>query len=186
MAIFAMWVDGITVVPTRVGPGNLRLVRLPTGGEVPWSDIHGLRDLRGTTFRGEPNAHQYFHFCIPTPVIVPLWDDARRIFFDRRISFDVAFLRFETSGARIDGLHVLDGDTTVKNFTTRVPGQTSLSLRGNHRQFGDPDTRFVIRTDTGARIPVNFGVKLSFNVTFEEVENAYITFVSAGVDFFVI
>ncbi len=62
MAIFAMWIDGNSVVPERVGPPVLRRVRDLDGREVDWSDIHGLRKIEGAKFRGVPNTRLNFHF----------------------------------------------------------------------------------------------------------------------------
>ncbi|HEX8735913.1 MAG TPA: hypothetical protein VF721_11345 [Pyrinomonadaceae bacterium] len=184
MAIFAMWIDGTSVVPEKVGPPVLRKVR-EFGREVDWSDIHGLRKIEGAKFRGVPNTRLNFHFPIPTPVIVPLFDAVRRTTVDRHVAFERAFLLFEGVNATIDTVNIKDGNITVYDSTQ----ETSFrQLTGDHLTFGVSEARFEIRerTPTRNRIEVKFDATITVTVGFANTEDNYINFARAGMDFFVI
>ena len=77
-ARFAMWVHGVTAYPERTaGEGPLLQVRESVDGPgVAWSDITGFRQGYGATFRGKRNQNNWFHFAIPAPVIMPVFQPA--------------------------------------------------------------------------------------------------------------
>ncbi|MDQ1920296.1 hypothetical protein [Massilia pseudoviolaceinigra] len=89
MAKHAMWVPGY--VAQVEFPGNTRL-RLVNG--VAWTDVTGLRRGNGTIFRGVAGQNNWFHFAIPTPVIVA----------DKRARLDRVFVFYNAAaGARRSG-----------------------------------------------------------------------------------
>ena len=112
---------------------------------------------------GKRDTTNWFHFAIPTPVIVD----------DNRLSIDSAMLRFrsKSTSADVTAVHVYDGEVKILN-------RNGLNL--SPVNFGRQ--RFNIRP----RKNVKWGIGLSVGVRFSGNTNAKntIEFASAGVDFF--
>ena len=114
-----------------------------------------------TRIIGKPNTTNWFHFAIPTPVIV---NDVRK-------TFGPCMLRFSTAGAGalVRDVHLYDGEV-------RVVAHDGVNLSGSQ-----PFTRFGI-----AHAPkVLWGVGISIGVTFGGGASAtrIMDFISAGCDF---
>jgi hypothetical protein len=112
---------------------------------------------------GKPNTTNWFHFHIPTPVIIK----------DKRLEIDSAMLRYRTGSANaaVTNVHIFDGEG-------RIAAQDGLNLSptGNFtfQRFdapGKPDTLW----GTGVTVGVRFGGGTDAQRTME--------FASAGIDF---
>lgn len=68
---FSMGVHGNAVFPEHTGSGTLASggALLPVAG-IPGTDVIGLRQGWGTTFRGRAGHHVWFHLPVPTPLMV--------------------------------------------------------------------------------------------------------------------
>lgn len=114
-----------------------------------------------TRIIGRPNTTNWFHFAIPTPVIV---NNVRK-------TFGPCMLRFSTGGAAalVRDVHLYDGEV-------RVVAHNNVNLSGSQ-----PFTRFGV-----AHAPkVLWGVGISIGVTFGggTAANRTMDFISAGCDF---
>lgn len=109
---------------------------------------------------GKRNTTNWFHFAIPTPVIVN----------DKRLRADSVMLFFRTmsSNAIINEVHVFDGDTVISPHK-------NLNLTGN---IGPK--RFMIKN----RPAVKWGIGISIGVSFGNSSGSRrMEFISAGCDF---
>ena len=111
---------------------------------------------------GKKNTTNWFHFAIPTPVIVN----------NNRLSIDSALVRFRSKStfADITNIHVYDGENKIANHNNlnRSPSDWDM------QRFdvpGHPDVKWGI----GISIGVRFNGNTDANNTME--------FASAGVDF---
>jgi hypothetical protein len=90
MALTAVWVGGCVARPMRVGPGSLEKV-----SGIDWTDINGDPLGSHITFRGVGGTTNWFHFPIPTPVIL---NDKRanlkKVFVFYRADTNVEFEKF--------------------------------------------------------------------------------------------
>lgn len=109
---------------------------------------------------GKPGTENWFHFAIPTPVILN----------DARLRADSVMLCFNTRSADafVRDVHVYDGDVLVADHR-------NVNLSGNNRfvRFAVPDRPFVW-LGLGISIGVGFGV---------EAMDHRMEFVAAGCDF---
>lgn len=98
----------------------------------------------GAIFR--THGAEWFHFPIPTPVIV---DGARS-------SLKKVFVFFKTEGtAKINAIHVYDGGKEIANFD-------NLSKAGDHSTSIDQDNTWIIASSP----EILYGVGISINVDF--------------------
>jgi hypothetical protein len=109
---------------------------------------------------GKPGTENWFHFAIPTPVII---DDAR-------LRIDAAMLRFATGSvdAFVRDVHVYDGEARIAAFN-----DVYLSENNGFAKFALPE-RPEVRWGIGISIGVGFGV---------EMMDHTMNFISAGCDF---
>ena len=108
------------------------------------------------------NTKNWFHFAIPTPVIVD----------GNRLHADSVMIRFKTysSVARVTGIHVYDGETRIATHNGLTLSPTSLST---HR-FDIPNNPEIF-----------WGLGISIGVTIGSgTGTPTIEFASAGCDFF--
>jgi hypothetical protein len=189
MALHASWVHGNAVRSEWVHD-NLQNVSGgrwdQTGGDVPWSDVNGLPRGWGTTFRGRraftgglggtttgpfdvENPFKYsqkgywFHFAIPTPVVVA----------GGRATLEKVFVLWSsTEGVAPWAIHVWDG-------AERLPAIEVRAGRGgtSHSDELSPVTAFAVQPPR----PVKYGIGISIAVGFEA--DGDITFHAAGADF---
>jgi hypothetical protein len=127
-ARFAMWVHGVTAYPERTaGDGPLLQVReWADGPGVAWSDITGFRQGYGATFRGKRNQNNWFHFAIPAPVIMPVFQPGNGHYnLGQGIRLEKVFVLYKSyisgrGGAltRIDQVDVWDGGES--RYATRL------------------------------------------------------------------
>jgi hypothetical protein len=155
MPLEAQWVPGFTAQAQVVGPGQLINVN-----GVPWSDIVGLREGFGTTFRGGSGRFNWFHFAIPTPVITR----------DIRVRVERFFVLYTIdTWALIRSVHLWDGPRRIK-------AHDGLALTGNHQWWLDAQNSFAADNNL-----VYLGVGISVGIEFGQEAN--VRFTSAGVDF---
>lgn len=108
---------------------------------------------------------EWFHFTVPTPVIVN----------GQRASIEKLFVMFSTTGtARITAVHVWDGPDMIQ-------GYDNLSIAGDHSKDLDAQNTWLPQ----AR-PMRWGIDISVCVDFGPPSNIavpQITFTAAGADF---
>ncbi len=141
----AMWAHGHTMQ-----------IEVPTNIKSEWRAGFFIRVV------GKPNTTNWFHFAIPTTVIVN----------DNRLAIDSAMVRFRSNSpqARVTNVHVYDGEN-------RIAAHDGLSLTPspfNMQRFAVPGHPDVL-----------FGVGISIGVSFTGTTDAANTLEisSAGVDF---
>lgn len=118
----------------------------------------------GAVFR--THGGQWFHFAIPTPVIVD----------STRSTLKKVFVLFKTEGsARITSLHLYDGAKKFASFD-------GLSLNGDHSQSLDPNNVWLPNPPH----EMLFGLGLSLHVEFGNPTPGGVPgiwFMTAGADF---
>jgi hypothetical protein len=124
--------------------------------------IDVLRQGSGTFLQyRQAGVNNWFHFAIPTPVIVS----------DKRLKVDSAMLVFNAGDAAIlNDVHVFDGGA-------RISQHNNINLTGDH-----PFERFNVVDDRGEHPSVSYGIGISVNIIFG-IDNLGIWIRSAGVDF---
>lgn len=170
--MYAMWVHGNTAIPQFVGgvsvssPGTPGHETAKVNGQN-WTDIVGLPQGTGKIFRGQPGTN-FFHFSIPTPVIMS----------DRRVRLERVFVLFSSDpDVQVTRVFVFDGCKTVDVSAM----QTGVS--GRHDGCGglaDLQANVTLH-QVESRPEIYFGVGISVEVRFSREGN--ITFTAAGADF---
>jgi hypothetical protein len=144
----AMWVHGTAVQAEREGYFIAR-----------W------RPAWGAIFKTQ--GAEWFHFAVPTPVIIG----------NQNSTLQKVFVLYKTGlGAKITQLHVFDGGAKIQEFL-------DLLLSGDHSQALDGQNSWILNP-----IHVKFGLGLSVHVEFgNATANGVpeITFASAGADFII-
>jgi len=114
----------------------------------------------GITVEGKPGTTNWFHFAIPTPVIID----------DVRLRADKVMLRFRTGSvdAVVRNVHVYDGERLIAEHNN-----LTLSKENPFAEFVVPD-RPLIFWGLGISIGVGFGV---------EMMDHHMDFIAAGCDF---
>jgi hypothetical protein len=104
----------------------------------------------------------WFHFPIPTPVIVS----------DRRLQISSVILVFGTagSGVKVTNVHVRDG-------TSLISAHDQLGLFGSH-----PFERFSVPTQPQVFLGIDIAVRVEFPNSTNSTIN-WVEFVSGGADF---
>jgi hypothetical protein len=193
--MYATWVHGNTVRPQWID-GNLEKVAgRDSAGRweaVPWSDVNGLPQGTGATYRGrrsfaygEAAAAQddpvdpfrgqqkgtWFHFAIPTPVLVP----EGRAWLQR-----VFVLWTCDESVQPVAVHVFDGVRPVDRGVFAV----TPNARGASGQHGFASDLIVGVTHFELPSPHEmwWGVGISMAVRF--AQEGEITFHAAGADFY--
>jgi hypothetical protein len=215
-ARFAMWVHGVSVVPERTAgdigaDGPLVQVRDSEDRGIPYTDITGLRQGSGAIFRGKRNHDNWFHFSIPTPVLVPMYQPVSSTFREKSIRLEKVFVLhrnpavYDAALAWVADVHVWDGsenryDTRLDpppgsglaNDVRLIPAPTDETqdlgmLRsdrygGNHETI-QPDWNAWVLTSSGSLIKplIRWGVCISVLVHF--ADEVDFRFVAAGADF---
>jgi hypothetical protein len=157
MAIQASWVSG-NVAQVEV-PGASRLLVVDA---TPHSNVVGRRVGSGITFRSRAGQSNWFHFAIPTPVIVN----------DVRARLERVFVMYWIdAGARLNAVHVWDGPNPIQAYS-------GLGYTGAH--FNDIDTQ---NNWAGGGGEVRFGIGISVLVEAQPGTDARLYFASAGADF---
>jgi hypothetical protein len=118
------------------------------------------------TSRGSP-AENWFHFPIPTPVIVD----------DQRPPLSKVFVFYNARSAAITEVGIRDGSKDVKKFI-------DLNLSGDHSSNVDSANSWVI--DPPTTIFFGLGISLKANIASphpDTPQNSGIIFTTAGADF---
>ncbi len=167
MALYASWSPGIAFMPAE-RPGD----HLQNANNIAWTDIVGLRQSGGATFRGESGGDNWFHVPIATPVIV---NDVRAKLAQVFVMFLCGDPKGDvvSAGANITNIHVWDDPNRIHQFG-------AFKLFGEHR--------FRLDTDNTFKMPaplrdIVFGIEIAVRVTFTVDQS--VTFASAGADFIV-
>lgn len=138
------------------GHGHSMVVEVPSNLVSEWRAGFFVRVI------GKKDTTNWFHFPIPTAVIVD----------DNRLRIDSAMLRFRSGSnlADVTNVHVFDGEN-------RVFAQDNLNLSPNTLGFN----RFVLPN----KPEVSWGVGVTVGVRFTGANNDQNTmeFAAAGVDF---
>ncbi len=138
----AMWTHGTSV--HEEWPHHLKLIR---------------RTGFCTAYEGKPGTHNWFHFAIPTPVIVD----------GRRLRLDSVMLKFLAHpDVWVTNVHIFDGHVKIEAYD-------GLDMTGSH---------WFERWDVLNK-RVRFGIGISVGVRFgtDEAKRHYIRFIAAGADF---
>jgi hypothetical protein len=177
MPMEARWVHGNAIVAETLHPA-LAHVTSANGTPLAYTDIVGLRQGFGLTYRGNTSSFNFFHAMIPTPVIVN----------DKRTRLDRVFVLYRTARhVAVRTIDVFDGQTPITRFNlTAGFGDKTQAL-----PFREGENSFKIR-DRGEQNPeVFFGIGISIGVEIgvqgvrpTPGEAPTIQFVSAGADFF--
>lgn len=158
MAIFASWIHGhsATIEMNHFGRNDQEVAG------IPWTQFFGLRVGHGVQYHCQDNSSYWFHFAIPTPVLVN----------DRRARIVQAMVLYSTDlPVTMQAIHVWDG-------ARRIFQRDGLSVGGDHREDLTNDVTSFIIAD---RPEVLWGVGIS--VAFYFADAGQVTLHSAGVDF---
>jgi hypothetical protein len=195
MANHAMWVHGTSVRPEWIHD-NLQQVRGATWDsvgadrDVPWSDVNGLPRGWGATFGGKraftgglggttvgpanpanpfiySQKGYWFHFAIPTPVIVA----------DARSRLLRVFVLWETApGVEIWAAHIYDGIDRIAALPA-IRATLQPTGRRGATDLVEGVSMFTLPVPHVMRWSVGISVAAAF------LEDGNITFFSAGADF---
>jgi hypothetical protein len=165
MPMYASWVHG-----NAFQPAERPLDGLTNVDGIAWTDVVGLRQGQGASFRGEAGRANWFHVPIPTPVIVD----------DRRVRLTQIWLMFQcgtkpsagaaSQEANITNIHVWDGPNRIALFGP-------FNLFGDHRFRLGNGNNFRLN----APQEIFFGIGLSVHVAFRF--EGTVQFAAAGADF---
>jgi hypothetical protein len=137
--------------------------RMDQVANVPWTDITGFPTGIGTDFNGQAGNFNWFHFPIPTPVIVmDVRANVARVMF---------LFHSDPNQAWVDEVMLFDGPN-------RIPLPSPTPFGGD---FSQTMVEGQNRLAVAPPLPVMWGVGLSIRVHF--VQTSQIRFVGAGVDF---
>lgn len=183
MTLYSMWVHGNTARAQWVGDPPIMQVqdRRADGftGGIPWTDIVGLPQGPQMVFRGRdrsrgpggsrvvPQASIYFHFVIPTPVIIKgLRAKLLRVFVLWTADPNIA----------LQEVYAFDGPRSLPvSFPTPVGG-------GRNGAGGLADLVSGLTSfDTPSHPEVFFGIGISLGFGFAADGN--VVFTAAGADF---
>lgn len=150
----AMWAHGTSAqveFPERLRPNNP--VR---------------RQGWGTTFSGPSRAENWFHFAIPTPVIL---DDVRP-------AVGKIFVFYDThgGGATLLDVHLYDGPFKFMEYS-------SLNLRGNHAQSIDAGNSWTVSPAHTILYGLGISVHVQFGQCIDSECDLLMTFTTVGADF---
>lgn len=167
--MYAYFTHGISVVPETAGGSNITSPGpLTSVSGIAWTDVLGLPQGFGKTFRGKSNQSVWFHAAVPSPALI-----AGRIVMLRDIMLSLAL----DGGCRLDQVHVWDGGTNV----TRLGLSNALGLIGDLRgDFVTGRNRFDIRNGDNSYHRVTLGIGVSMLVRFEQESNVRFDAVGAS------
>src|SRR5215207_6005163 len=127
---FAICEQGVSAFPAVTagdGGGDGPLVQVRVGEEdrgIPWSDITGLLQGYGATFRGKPDHVNWSHFSIPAPVLIPMYQPASSTYREKSIRLEKVFVLYTNPTvyglalAWVADVHVWDG--SENRYDTRL------------------------------------------------------------------
>lgn len=187
MALQAMWVPGYVAAAENVGGGGSGDGPLenfdggPLGNVLnhSYQDIVGYRQGFGVRFRGKANQQVWFHFAIPTPVIV---GDAGTLVVR-------AFVLWRTNdNARLLRVDIWDGArTALQRFPVGPTGDGLTGIFDGSPDQPEADPKLVEKAnmftlDTPQH--AFYGLGISALIGFDPHSNdSQVIFASAGADF---
>jgi hypothetical protein len=157
MAQHTVWTSGYTFQAQFTGPGALVQVN-----NVPWSDIVGLKEGFGITYRAEDGKGNWFHVSIPTPTV--------SAGTKAKLNKVYALYAIDT-WALLKAVDIYDGPKLVK----RING---LSFTGNHSGGIDLQNTFDASVND-----ITFGIGISLLMECAPGLDANISFTGAGAEF---
>jgi hypothetical protein len=167
MALYTFYTHGVGVTAERAGgatvgsPGPLTNV-----AGVPWSDVLGLPQGFGKSYRGKSGSDVWFHAAVPSPAHI----NSQVVVLD-----DVFLSMLLGTGARLRSLHCWDGGTNIR----RIDG---LNITGDLRgSFVSGRNSFDVRNQDESFHRMIFGLCVCMRITFDE--EADVRFDSIGASF---
>lgn len=170
MGLYAQWVHGNTAqielnshgrgAREDVVPGSVNTYPFGRiGAAIQWSAIEGLRTGSGSSFQCQAGSDYWFHFAIPTPVLV----DSARARLGR-----VMVLFTAGPSVMLRSVHVWDGPTRVFARDGLTVGGAHLGLAEGVNSFPLPDQQ------------VNWGLGVSVRFRFDS--DGVVQLHAAGID----
>jgi hypothetical protein len=177
----AQWVYGTSVqveYPERLDPG--KKVGNPDDSRfTEFTLLDGVRRRgEGAYFRTDhtlpPPVDNWFHFAIPTPVIL----EGPRLELTRVYVFYSTVIDRVSMGAQIVDVHLYDGPNIIKEFN-------DLFLAGVHNGAVDSSNEFQIFPPVSIQfgLGVSVRVAVSFDVGFDATGWPDVLFTCAGAEF---
>jgi hypothetical protein len=163
LTLFKSFIHGNAIVAEYVGGSSITSPGpLNTVAGVYWTDVVGLPQGWGKTYRGKAGEAVWFHAVVPTPTMVS----------SVRVQLDQVYVFFNArEGCSLVDLHAWDGiDNILQIGNLSVTGDQSRNPTTGVNAFP------ILHT-------MNFGLNISLHVRFNN--EADITFFSAGADFLV-
>src|SRR5215510_2042719 len=170
MATLRSFVHGNAFVAEKVGEssGPLAVIHDSIDESVPLSDVVGMPQGWGRTYRGKTGQANWFHVAIPTHSFA--------FISEQKLELKKIFLLFDAmDDCYIDQVHVWDGGELM--FVIAF-----VKITGDHRRIFEPDINSFeldrYRYKTEGTKDVKTGVGISVHVNFPREAN--IVFYSAG------
>lgn len=139
------------------------------GTSAAAEDLNALKNVQrvgwGTNFSGKPGAETWFHFSIPTPVII---DDVRP-------TLEKVFVFYRTDGASVRNIHIYDGPQKIRAFD-------NLMWKGDFGNIG-PATSWVLNPAPTIAFGLGISIGVVFSIGFDSAVTTDILFTTAGADF---
>lgn len=177
MGIYASWVHGNAAKLQYPGGAGLEFAdgsRMDQVAGHAWTDLTGLASGPGMSFVGNGDDQNWFHFPLPTPVLVGDAPDRNRAKVLR------VFALFNAEQfVEVDNVSAFDGPTAIpleESSPSGNTGQLDGSLGLADLQLGR--TMFPV---SGGGHEMLWGLGISVHVSFGR--HAKITFTAAGADF---
>lgn len=180
MARYAAWVHGNVAVAEQAGGGNISSPGPLTSVDgVAWTDVVGYPQGMHKRFRGKAHTSNWFHFPIPTPVIVPTPERPQ----GSRASLEQVFVLFRLAEreGRLTDVHVWDGPRPIEQ--ARWGGLDRAGDFGAGINW-DPMRGNVFTVTAGQRPAIGFGLCVSVGISFGD-RDGDIVFTAVGADFIV-
>ena len=167
--MYAFFAHGVNVAAETAGGSSVTSPGpLTTVSGIPWSDVLGLPQGFGKTFRGKSNQSVWFHAAIPSPALI----NAQIV-----VLRDVMLNLRMDAGCHIDQIHVWDGGTNVARLGAAAALRLSGDLTGD---FVSNRNRFDIRNADGSYHRIGLGLAVSMLVRFDQEANVRFNAVGAS------
>jgi hypothetical protein len=148
----------------------------------------------GATFHGQIGTYNWFHFAVPTPVVLD----------DRQQAIGRFFVMYETQGGYIRWVHLWDGVNKIVEFDgPGLPPLPTGYLDADQREewnktwhaaveaaksiearYGLHDRNtFVLAQPVAVRWGLGISVGVNFETPYTNAQDSWITFASVGADF---
>jgi hypothetical protein len=168
--MYAFFTHGVNVAAETAGGSSVTSPGpLTTVSGIPWTDVLGLPQGFGKTFRGKSNQSVWFHAAIPSPALINA-----QIVVLRDVMLNVRM----DAGCRIDQIHVWDGGINVARLGAAGALRLSGDLTGD---FVSNRNRFDVRNADGSYHRIGLGLAVSMLVRFDQEAN--IRFNAVGASF---